>query len=86
MTAQDKLIEAINRQTAVLEGMPVSIGKEVAKWLIKADLPGIRKELRESVLLEMGFRPVEIVDLLYPNVGKTERRAKAKAISERIKT
>ena len=86
MTAQNKLIDAINRQTAVLEGMPVSIGREVAKWLIKADLPNVRKELQESALLEMGFRPVEIVDILYPNLGKTDRRTKAKAVGERIKT
>jgi len=89
MATQDKilftlLIESIDRQTAVLEGLAESIGREVAKWLIKADQPGIRNELQEEILADMGFRPVEIVDRLYPNLGKSQRRAKAKSISERL--
>ena len=38
-------------------------------------------KLQEEVLSEMGFQPVEIVDLLYQNLGKTDRRAKAQSIS-----
>jgi len=79
------LVEAINRQTVLLEELPESIGKSIAKWLIKADLPTQKGELQVAAYLELGFQPVEVVDLLYPNLSKTDRRAKAKAISERFK-
>ena len=79
------LIEAINRQNALIEGLPDAIGRAMAKWLIKADLPNVGNPLRETVLAELGFQPAEIVDLLYPNLGKSARRAKAKFVSERLK-
>jgi len=77
--------EAINRNTAAVERLPESIGREVAKWMIKADLAKTCRALQEQVLSEMGFQPVEIVDLLYPNVGKKDRRTKAQAVSKRTK-
>jgi len=80
-----QIVEAIDRQNVLLEQLPESIGKTVAKWLIKADLPTARQELREIVYLELGFLPTEIVDLLYPNLGKAARRTKAQAISLRGK-
>jgi hypothetical protein len=79
------IIMAIDRQTAVLEGLPALIGRELAKWLVRVNLPGKHSELREAVLAELGLPPIEIVDLLYPNLGKTDRRAKAKTVSERLK-
>ena len=69
----------------VLADLPEAIGKSVAKWLIKADLPAHKGDLKVEVYLELGFQPVEIVDLLYPNLGKTDRRTKAQAISLRRK-
>ena len=80
------IVEAIDRQNAILEQLGESIGKSTARWLIKANLPGKQSELQESVYLELGFQPVEVVDLLYPNLDKTDRRAKAQAISLRRKT
>jgi hypothetical protein len=80
------IVEAIDRQNAILEALAESIGRATAKWLIRTNLPGKHKELQETVLSEMGLPPVEIVDLLYPNLGKTDRRAKAQAISLRLKT
>jgi len=68
---------------AVLEKLPEAIGREVAKWLIKADLPNVSNPLREEIYAELGFRPAEIVDLPYPNLGKSARRAKAQKISHR---
>ena len=79
------LVEAINRQTVLLEELPESIGRSIAKWLIKADLPVQNLELKTKVYLELGFQPVEVVDLLFPNLSKSDRRAKAKSISERFK-
>ncbi|MDR0327105.1 MAG: hypothetical protein LBI05_02280 [Planctomycetaceae bacterium] len=73
------------RQNVLLEGMGEIIGKSVARWLIKANLPGKHRELQCTVYLEMGFPPIEIVDLLYPNLGKADRRAKAQAISRQRK-
>jgi len=88
MTALDKimltLIDAIDRQTAVLEGLPESIGKSVAQWLVKTNLPNIRNELLEVALADLGFQPVEIVDLVYPNLDNSKRRTKAKGISKRL--
>jgi len=48
-------------------------------------MPNINSAFREEVLSDIGFRPAEISDLLYPNLGKSARRKKAKAISERLK-
>ena len=78
----DRIVEAINRQNAILELMGETIGKSVARWLIKTNLPAKQRELQCVVYLELGFQPTEIVDLLYPNLGKTDRRAKAKSISK----
>ena len=81
----DRIVEAINRQNAILELLGETIGKSVARWLIKTNLPTTQRELLCIVYLELGFQPVEVVDLLYPNLGKTDRRAKAKSISDRSK-
>ena len=78
------LIDAIDRQTAALERLPESIGKSVAKWLIKTNLPNIRSELLEVALADLGFQSAEIVDLVYPNLPNSKRRAKAKGISKRL--
>ena len=87
MTEKDKILlrlaDSVERQNVLLQNLSEAIGKSVAKWLIKADLPNVLCEMREDIYLEMGFRPVEIVDILYPNLGKTARRTKAKSISER---
>jgi hypothetical protein len=80
-----QIVVAINRQNVILKGLPESIGKAIVKWLIKTDLPDQKRDLRILVYSELGFPPAEIVDHLYPNLGKTERRAKAKTISERLK-
>jgi hypothetical protein len=86
MTAKDKsIVEAIDRNTAVLERLAELIGRSTAKWLIMADMPNVRNELREDVYSEIGFSPVEIVDLLYPNLGKDARKTKRQAISKRRK-
>jgi len=78
-----QVVEAIDRQNAILVQLGETIGKSVARWLIKANLPGKQSELQCVVYLELGFQPIEIVDLLYPNLDKSDRRAKAKAISKR---
>ena len=69
----------------LMEQLADSIGKSVVYWLIKAEMPVHRNVFRELILSEMGFQPVEIVDVLYPNLGKSARRAKAQAISLRLK-
>ena len=72
MTSKDKtliiVVEAIDRNTAVLEKLADATGREVAKWLIKADVAKTSRMLQEEVYSEMGFQPVEIVDMLYPNL------------------
>jgi hypothetical protein len=72
-------------ESAAFQRILDAIGRSTAKWLIKADLPNVRKELHEEALSDLGFQPVEIVDILYPNLGKSERRRKAKALSDRVK-
>ena len=78
-----QIVEAIDRQNAILEQLGETIGKSVVRWLIKVELPALRSELQIDVYLELGLHPTEIVDRLFPNLGKTDRRAKAKAISKR---
>ena len=95
MTEQDKIwiivavvtpiVAAIEQQTRVLETLGESVGRSTAKWLELANLPSLHGELREDALLELGFRPVEIVDFLYPNIGKDDRKTKRQAISKRRK-
>jgi hypothetical protein len=89
MTAKDKILlqlaESVERQNVLLQNLSEAIGKSVARWLIRADLPNVRNEMREDIYSDLGFRPMEIVDILYPHLGKTARRTKAKAVSERIK-
>ena len=81
----DSIVEAINRQNIILENLPESIGRAVAKNILKADMPEFRNEMREDIHTELGFLPSEIVDRLYPNLGKSDRRAKAQSISLRRK-
>jgi len=85
ITVKDATITEIEYSQNALAQLGESIGKSIAKWLIKADLPTKRGELQEMVYCEMGFQPIEVVDLLYPSLGKAERRAKAQAISKRLK-
>ena len=95
MTEQDKIwiivtvvnpiVNALERQTTALESLGDTIGRSTAKWLELANLPSVRGELQEDVLSELGFRPVEVVDLLYPNLGKDDRKTKRQAISKRRK-
>jgi len=79
-----QVAKAIDRQNTILEHLGEDVGKSVARWLIKTNLPAQLRDLQCAVYLELGFQPVEIVDLLYPNLGKTDRRAKAKAIRKRL--
>ena len=93
MTEQDKIwiivtvinpiVNALERQTTVLEALGDTIGRSTAKWLELANLPGVQGELREDALLELGFQPVEVVDFLYPNLGKDARKTKRTAICKR---
>ena len=78
-----QIVEAIDRQNAILEQLGETIGKSVVRWLIKVELPALRSELQIDVYLELGLQPTEIVDRLFPNLGKADRRAKAQAISFR---
>jgi hypothetical protein len=73
----------IQRQTAILENMGESSGRNTAKWLLKSDLAGTRVDLQEEILSEMGFEPIEVTDLLYPNADK--RRIISQRISKNKK-
>ena len=70
-------------QDVDIEALGESIGRNTAKWLLKADLSKTNQELKEEVLSEMGFFPIEITDLLYPSLEKSKRRAKSQKISKK---
>jgi hypothetical protein len=81
--AIEKQTKEIQKQTAILENMGESTGRNTAKWLEKAKLPTVSKELREEILSDMGFEPTEVVEKLYDNLNKSERRTKAQSVSKR---
>ena len=85
VTIVTPIVNAIDRQTYALEALADKIGHSTAKWLELANLPNIRNELREDAYSMLGFSPVEIVDILYPNLGKDDRKTKRQAISKRLK-
>jgi len=62
------------------EALGESIGKSTAKWLLKLDMAKTNKELQEAVLSDMGFKPIEVTDMLYPD--NEERRNISKRISK----
>ena len=61
------------------ENLGESIGRNTAKWLLKANMSEKNKELQEEVLSDMGFAPIETTDMLYPDAGDDRRK-----ISQRI--
>jgi len=67
----------------VQEALGESIGRNIALWLEKANIPDIRNKIREDVYVDLGFSPSEVVDLLYPAITPDDRRTKAQAISKR---
>ena len=62
-----------------------AIAWHIVRWLLMAEMPNISDELKEKNLSDLGFKPVEIVDRFYPKLGKSARRAKAKAVSGWLK-
>ena len=79
------IVTALDRLMFALEALGDKTGRSTAKWLELANLPGIGNELREDAYSMLGFLPAEIVDLLYPTLGKRERKTKRQAISKRNK-
>ena len=79
------LVDAIDKRTFIIETLVDKVGRGTAKWLELANLPNIRNELREDAYSLLGFLPAQIVDLLYPAMGKLERKTKRQAISKRNK-
>ena len=79
------VIDAVDRNTQTLESLGDNVGRNTAKWLELANLPNVHGELQEDAFLQLGFRPAEVVDLLYPNLGKDDRKTRLKAISKRRK-
>jgi len=70
-------------QDVEIEALGESIGRNTAKWLLKADMSQTNQKLKEEVLSEMGFSPIETTDMLYPNLPKRKRRAKSQEISKK---
>ena len=81
----EPILTALQAIQQSIEALPDKTGRSTAKWLEAANSTSVRGELLEDVFSSLGFKPVEIVDRLYPNMSKSARRAKAKAISERLK-
>jgi len=92
MTEKDKIwitvvivnpiLTALDRHTSALDTLGDKIGRSTAKWLELANLPDVRNELREDAYSLLGFHPAEIVDILYPNLGKDDRKTRRQAISK----
>lgn len=80
--AIEKQTKEIQKQTAILENIGESTGRNTAKWLLKADMSQNNKELQEEVLSDLGFEPIETTDKLYPNASKSERRTISQRISK----
>jgi len=64
------------------EALGEAVGRNVAKWFFKMDMSEANRDLREEILSDMGFEPVEVVEKLYPSVDNSERRKHSQRISK----
>jgi hypothetical protein len=72
----------VKKQTAILQNMPESTGRNTAKWLERKKLPTVYMRFREEILLEKGYEPIEVLKNLYPNVTDPERTRIRKRLSK----
>ena len=64
------------------EALGEAVGRNVAKWFLKIDMSKANRDLREEILSDMGFEPVEIVEKMYSDVDDSERRKHSQRISK----